>query len=413
MNEDKFSKMEMEVTPFDYNDRDPFIACVGINGGTTDTDILLGFSQSIDLMYQSLKGHSYEEDSLVYPMAFAARHCVELGLKITIRDMMHLLDFPKVARKIAFDKEKAQKALLSHNVENLTETWKNLLKIDKRLGKFEDEIIDWCKEYFFDPDETMFRYEKSKDGSSNLEGNVSQVSLSVLYGRHKEFMQRILNLIDCCIALYSEYHTGSYTKTLSRHDIEEIADFLPPKTKWIEAGFEDSKKRIMKHYSIGGRELSDAINIIKTVPYFSCKIGLEQQIHDIHSDELEAYARTIQIDKDTHKVSVIKIGGVSINTLEEISDGYKPKRVIADQISADAFCCLFAFYYISIEDGYCEQFDEYYKYVKDSKFHRDDFVRKLCRVDSYRRVKAGMDVCGQESYIKTMENILKSNESNK
>lgn len=74
---------------------------------------------------------------MVYPMAFSARHCVELGLKISIRELRDFLDFDKL--KLRIDKAeivRIDKDLLEHDLESLADTMFGLMKIDRRFLKY-------------------------------------------------------------------------------------------------------------------------------------------------------------------------------------------------------------------------------------------------------------------------------------
>lgn len=71
------------ISGFDFNEKDPLIACVGINGGTSDYDIMRGFFEAVKIQIIALKNNKgLPEDILVYPIVFCMRHCIELGIKI-------------------------------------------------------------------------------------------------------------------------------------------------------------------------------------------------------------------------------------------------------------------------------------------------------------------------------------------
>lgn len=69
---------------FDENSR--HIACVGTNGGTTDYGIMSGFYDAVKGIQNSLP--KLTEDTIVYPLGFCERHCIELGLKIIIKNIL-------------------------------------------------------------------------------------------------------------------------------------------------------------------------------------------------------------------------------------------------------------------------------------------------------------------------------------
>ena len=110
---------------FDENSR--FIACVGNNGGTTDFDIMLGFYDAVKCMQNSLS--TLIEDTIVYPLVFCERHCIEFGLKIIIKNIL-AFDCSKIRIKTA-DKKDIKEKLKHHNIRDLYKSLKKLDVVDK------------------------------------------------------------------------------------------------------------------------------------------------------------------------------------------------------------------------------------------------------------------------------------------
>lgn len=323
-------------TPFQFIEEDPLIACVGTNGGTSDYDIFRGFADAVGVIYKSVAGLGYAEDVIVYPMAFSARHGIELGLKISIREMLDFLDLDKLGKRVTVDREGIKKNLLEHNIKTLTDDLISLLQIDDRLKNYEDKMVPYLSDYYFDEKGDMFRYAESRESKPNLaDHNIGHISLTQLYDRFMELCKLFERFYADSGKYYEEYLTGSFTVHLSRKDISGIAEKLPDKTLWTEDSFDIVKNRLKAEYRISGRELSDAINIIQSVPEFSVKIGMERKFHDIPDDELDCYRALLEWRTEdlAEQADITLMRAVTVETFGKLQRSLKEKTERAKGIS--------------------------------------------------------------------------------
>ncbi len=397
-------------TPFQFIEEDSLIACVGDNGGTSNYDIFEGFAKAVAVIYRSVAESSLYEDAMVYPMAFSARHGIELALKISIQELKDFLNLEKLeSRVVNLDRNLIDKVLHEHNIKSLRDSFVTLLSIDKRLASYEKDVSPYLSDYYFDEKGDMFRYAESRDEISNLASqNINHVGLTQLYKRFSELVKCFEKFYSQIGLLYEEYKTGSYTKNLSREDISRIANRLPEKSLWTEQTFDTVRDNIKKEYNISSRELSDAINIIKEVPEFSVRIGMEKKFLDIQDEELDAYRKLVEWynDEKNSVPDTISIAGITVETIGEMQRNLKGTDMYAKDISDVTLNALLVFYMIADENTYVENIDKYYEYVKKSNYHRDYLVRKLARKEIFHFVKIGMKMCGQESYLKRINFIV-------
>lgn len=123
-------------------------------------------------------------DAMVYPMAFSARHSVELGLKMSIKELMEIYSKPKIKTRVTIDEVEIQKGLRSHNIEILTAILTGLLPIDSRLHEYSNVLLSYLSDYYFDDRGDMFRYAETVDGGQNLQNkHIEQVGLTHLCKR--------------------------------------------------------------------------------------------------------------------------------------------------------------------------------------------------------------------------------------
>jgi len=207
--------------PFKLCETDRYIACVGDNGGTDGETILTGFSDTVYLIIDKIKNGG-TEDELIYPLVFCARHSVELAIKISIESVRQIM-MKKKQKCDLLDKD-----LHTHDIESLSKLLKSLFSVDRRIDALFNEPLVYAKDYYFDKKGDVFRYEKDTEGKESLKAlNIQQISISVLEAKFRYMMELFQNGIYTLSSYIIEYSHGTFTKSLSRYDIELICAELP------------------------------------------------------------------------------------------------------------------------------------------------------------------------------------------
>ena len=288
-------------------------AAVGVNGGYCESIIIDGYNEAVNVLFRSTL---YQEgndtiaaDSAVYPIIFCARHSIELCLKWLLRQICHIKIIKE--NKNIYIKSKTttseddrnayldqlenkwkgleiDKKTKTHNLKMLCDLICEYYRVDTKIKKSFDIILPYLCDYFIDPSGDVFRYWNNTEGTPNLESkDIELISLDIFKIKYdilyKKFIELIYFVNSVKIALD---RTNTFTKTLSRWQIEEIAKKLPPKSAW-ENDLPIIKQQIMDDYSLSSREFGETLNIIKSHREFCVYIGMEIQFKNFSDSSIE------------------------------------------------------------------------------------------------------------------------------
>lgn len=291
-----------------------FNACVGNNGWRGMFSHIDGYQSATLVMLESILSqyipdvdynrpeHAFlwNNDTSVYPILFTARHFIV----IYIKQKIDTINYFKVKENID------EKLVKTHDIERLWNIFVDIVERtkDSRLAVYIEKIAPYIQDFnSIDPTGETFRYPYSSEGAMHLEG-MGVIGLYNFYNKFTELSKICESFTYEMDSLVDEYKAKTFTKSLSRKDIEAIAQELPIFEEWSNPSFSDIKKNLKAKLLIGSRELSEAIDIIKN--HMEFKRYIYPNIYEL------------QIDKD--KLSKILSGDLNeghINTLtdEEIA----------------------------------------------------------------------------------------------
>lgn len=261
----------MANSTFDTDEDFHFNACVGNNGWVDHSTYSDGFDEAVTALCKVVMAGG-TADTLIYPIVFCARHRIELFVKSQLRRIGH------IRKGIAIPDNKIIK---THDLKIL---WMLLENITKQCDSRYSELIDSCRpvimDFFeMDPKGETFRYPYSQDGVKHLteQSLIGLRRFTGAYTNLTSLMRKIELLSDL---LYSEYATNTYTKILSRRDLESIAKELPPRLTWgdPEGTFHAVKAEIIARHNLSGRQYTEALNIIQNHREFSQFIGIDNTL---------------------------------------------------------------------------------------------------------------------------------------
>ena len=396
----------LRQNPFQFNWREKYIACVGDNGGTTNDDILVGFKAAALLIINDIKHGHGTEDELIYPLVYSIRHSVELALKISINLIRDICDLKSVNFCIE------EKKLHTHDIQKLSCFVKQLYSIDRRIPELFNNALEYAKDFCFDKQSDVFRYECNLERKKLLkELHISHICIGTL---EKKFL-RMYYLLDCAINYLStmkdEYSVQSYTKQLSRYDIEQISKELMPISRWREKSFNENKNKIKIKYSISGNELSKAIDIIKTNPLFANNISYTILLGSVSDEDLKKYANLIAefTDDQIFETKECNVGDGTLELLKKLPERTKKRKLLAAEIPNEALFSIAAFgKMVETNDCFCENYQKHYDYFKNNKFiNRDWLVEKIGTYSFALKVLKAMKWCGQSSYMNILNPLIK------
>jgi len=335
-------------------------ACVGENG-IFEGKYFLGYDLSVKVLCEYIIKNTREIDQLIFPILFNARHAIELYLKDTLTNISRINESLNFTKSIDIDLDKLQK---THDLKILWEMFEsNAIILDRRMKDFIDYQREYISDYFeIDLKGETFRYQYTKDNAVHL-ANTPLVNIICFFERYDELSKNMHNLIRFFDQVEHEYYIYSFTKNLSPNDLLEISKKLGHISTWNEDGFKEIKAAIKTEYSIGSKELSDAINIIKKKPEYSQFIGVENYIFHISKEKI---------------LEVIKI-------LNESEDNYKEDIEKFDKFTTDevmSICVLTSGNDIRTKEQYFLYFNSY-----KSKLPKDEAIVGIILKDKYLLIK--------------------------
>ncbi|WP_295391757.1 hypothetical protein [uncultured Thiodictyon sp.] len=260
-------------------------ACVGENSGLSDNryGYSRGFSDAVRVLLSAAINGNYRDlvtgeesatmiDGLIYPICFCARHHIELFLKGQILVVSGI-------------RGQTEHISSEHSLKILWDIfYDHCKKTDRRLTKLATPIIDFITDFDqLDPNGQVFRFAYDKEGNEHLK---SQHTINIENFRVRfNALSDLVEEFEIQSELISlEYNCNTFSKELSRTEIEELANLLPARSEWNSDAFINAKKSFMEKYSLSNRAFSRAIAIIQKSREFSIKIGIEIPISEITSD---------------------------------------------------------------------------------------------------------------------------------
>ena len=343
-------KVNMQTEPklFTSGLEDPYVnyrnrSCIGNNnGGMGNRDYTFGFQHAADLLLRisnSFKFMTFDEekyyiyeDPLFYPIAFNARHYIELSIKNLLEEFIFLRSFFEQNHrgnskfkshrfgKDEFHSDQLKKFINTHSIKKLfNKLMEVYISLDKNINNFfqENTVIKNFTEEIdkYDPNGETLRYRTTSDyegdNLQSLEGLIDRRNFHENFKKIIDFFEEMFIKIDFD---FMDFSTLTWTANLSRSDIEKIAKKLPKRDKWGSDDFGKIKKDILQEFNISANEFSEALNIIQEHREFMQYIGKEKFLDGIDKATLE------KIKLFTDKSDSIGFTNDELYTLYSISE---------------------------------------------------------------------------------------------
>ena len=378
-------------------------ACVGNNGHPSYLEYARGYSESANLLIDTVLKKHLTVDVFIYPICFNMRHSVELRLKGLISD---LEKFKEYRQKLPdFDLEG------SHDLGKIWRYIKDeIIKLDKRYEVFIKELDSYIIDIaMVDSTGQVFRYPMSTENNRHLV-EINTISLHILQRRFKELEILLDDLNYFNESLLEEYRYGTYTQKLSRLDILNLAKRLPPKEEWRN---KLDKEKLKYEFGISGRELSNALKIIQNHYEFSQFIGINQELKYTNINDLVLFFDLwvqIHIDEISNAKSIIQSISLSnkddmISIFEEIK---KDEEIfhsnwdkISNTINIYSFIEIRTLFYFGrdnrVSTPYSEEYISTVEYeIKEELYsYKDEFEHILYKTNAFENILASLYFLGQ------------------
>lgn len=367
---------------FGYGNCTSFNACVGKNGYNDIESYKLGYKNCVEVIVKHLKDNQVNVDSLIYPLLFSARHCLELYLK-NLGTIVSLINKNCESNITAIEIEK------THDLKKLWENLKSLSKIDNRFENFILKLDAYITDYFeIDLTGETFRYPFNKNNDHHLD-DYSVINILKFEERFNKAINILDDFVFCADFLLEEYNQKTFIKGLSRKIIEEISLELPDRKHWSDSSFKTTKAEIMHKFSISSNTLTKVINLIQKHKEFSSNIGINLPVCDITKDEFVKFKElflcfhnNIESKKDY------------IEYKEQIS------KLIVTNISDSAIYALRTFKEIGFFNKYSEEYSPLLNHFKSKNDSNDlVFSSLLSNQSNINHIESGINKCGQSQLL--------------
>ncbi len=261
-------------------------ACVGTNGFPDSLTYAEGYLRTPEILTEYIFQNDKrgEVDILVYPIAYSARHGIELSLKTILVDMAELrgldisiLDVTKI-----------------HSIKKLWDATIDIAeRTDKRLyyraKKIESYILDFVA---IDDTAQTFRYPESNVGATHLEQTpiINLVRFVVFF---KKLTNGLREVIKITLNLKDEYKTGTFTDKFSRRDLIKLSQDLGHRKNWITTLTAEKKEIIKTKFKLdSNKQLIRAIGKIESNRYLSSLINVELPLKHIRKHTLLLFKKS-------------------------------------------------------------------------------------------------------------------------
>lgn len=389
-------------------------ACVGNNGSPSYREYADGFADAaIILIDKAIETRDVDEQ--IYPICFNMRHSVELRLK-------HQIDRLKGMRtEVSLDDFDSAG---SHDIGNIWAYFKRKSKLlDKRFESVVGEVDGYIKDIAaVDPTGQTFRYPLSNESAKHLV-DVSVINVVRLKNRFTVLREKLDYLHYLTGKLINEYKQGTYTKTLSRGDIKDISIALPDVSEWPLDSFKAIKLDIKSRYSIGSKELSNCIGIIKLHREFAPKVGIDVPLTECNFEDLNIFFQCLEIIKplDTY-TGEPKVVGFNEESFDNMFDNLEVEdenrlliqMVCKEDIALEALIGIFSLYEFGRDLDYSENYENIYETELRSKLLYERYEHELDsiighyvnKINAFEHIVKSLKFLSQFEILKKLDEVF-------
>lgn len=268
------------------------VAGVGKNtGGDGRRAYVMGFGSATQVLLRSLTARTGDgdpddflfEDALIHPIAFCARHFVELFLK----------DLP---REIYALRNQEFKAAGHHSIQDLWKPFADACLADRRLLSYPAKLSDAVMAMgALDPTGQTFRYRNALDGKIHLQ-DLQVIHVDAFESTFVALRNTVESLYQELEGLQAEYFLGTYTDQLSRQDLVEIAKRIGAAATGGKEALKAQQASIQTDYNLSRSQYAAARKVIERHYLLSELTGKERPLKKLNVVGLSALVAAINKD---------------------------------------------------------------------------------------------------------------------
>lgn len=387
-------------------------ACVGENGDPSIFEYAIGFASAATALLDSAiecEGRTLKVDTLVYPICFSMRHSVELFLKSFAASLARISEI-RGTQPHKFN------AAASHD---LVLIWgfvkESAQKTDSRLMEpirmLENYIQDLSQ---IDATGQVFRYPFDTNNKKHL-SEISLINFYVLREQFENAKKLLTSTNNLTEYLIEEYSQGTFTRSLSRHQLLHMAIELPARETWTNESFGDIKKLLKSKYNLSSNEFSKALHLIQTNHQMASQIGIQVPIEGLKTEKLlcffDGWFQLHDRDNVITPPPPIIVDGLDFL---DVNQGHAQRQTItrdlAKKINFVDFSAIEALFYFEEEAPFSEAFERLLKIHQRRadryKNHADEYQvaldKKLGSTRALERILYSLDMLGQRDSIEAL-----------
>lgn len=280
------------------------IAAVGNNTGSAgEHAYVIGFGYAAQVLLRALTLRTPDadefipEDALIHPIAYSTRHFVELFLKDLPGEISRLRSKDAVAPE-------------GHDLRKLWPTFEQACGADRRLAGYPAKLRDAVFTIAdLDPTGQTFRYRRSTGNKVHLD-KFAVISV-------QEFEQDFLQMFATVKDLYNEledmrfeYILGTFTETLSRADLFDIAGRIGAAVEGGKTALSAAEAEIRGIYRLSRRQYAEARTAIEKHYSLSQLAGKERPLKELSLETLGVAVFAIFVEEPAALLSESEIAAI-------------------------------------------------------------------------------------------------------
>jgi hypothetical protein len=332
---------------FALNPDSTWNACIRQQG--EEENYLDGYMEAaIQLAGDVIDKRMYEKrDTLVLPILYNARHAVELALKFVI-------DRLEAAGLIA------RAGRPNHDIKVYWDRLDGASLGDEKLRQTINALKPFVDNlYRIDSDGQELRYHLKRSGDPSLP-HQSLINLQVVRASLCQLSDILSVLRNRALLFIDERGTDACTDRCSRRDLLTIAQLLPCRDSWEDAGFDKQKASVKTRYNLSDSDFSEALTVIQSNREWNAILGVETELLHISDDEVvwvvDQWQRLHRARAEDDQIIAVKVSDRA-TLLAMLQDSAAKPEVIAEvemRIVGDKLAELEAMFYLGRDRLYPE-----------------------------------------------------------
>jgi hypothetical protein len=335
-----------------------------------------------------------QQDTLVLPILYNARHGVELTLKYVIENLHDAG---------ALNHERPR----NHDIATHHAALSNAKLPDERLRELVGVLGPFIKSLCsIDEDGQMLRYHETQGGQQSL-ADRALINMQVVDRGLKRLSEILRTLRFSVDDFKSDRKTGTYTKECSRADLMQIAKILSSEAR-TEQGIDVARQRVKARYGIGREKFSAVTRLIDAHREMGSMLGNKFELLHV-TDEHLMFAVQQWDKRFPLQASDDNPGVPTFSAWVEYAELAKRANTpIVKTLTVDEIADLVALYNIGRESSPSEYYEEWVKDMRAAIVARNDIYMSVGDLTGKTNFAAaltkGLKIVGRQDLAEQVRN---------